>query len=238
MNSSPRWLTIWRPPASRTDGGRAVGPGMRRFGSKRLTVVLPGRRGDACGDGGRGDSGPSSVVDMSSYDDASGPRSCSTPTCSTGSTATSSASTRPRPRSSPRPSRRGWTRTRRRPSSRSWASGAAQHGRLSLDGRLDRAAGGGPATRRPLSGDPARPVRDPRRGRRRRPQPPRGRRLVRAGRRAAAAGRARARRAGPAAAARARARRRRGRSLASVVAGSIRARPADARGPRPRRRCC
>ncbi len=41
LNSSPRWLTIWRPPASRTDGGRAVGPGMRRFGSNRLMVVAP-----------------------------------------------------------------------------------------------------------------------------------------------------------------------------------------------------
>ena len=40
LNSSPRWLTIWRPPASRTDGGRPVGPGMRRFGSKRLTSLL------------------------------------------------------------------------------------------------------------------------------------------------------------------------------------------------------
>src|SRR3954454_11267815 len=40
LNSSPRWLTIWRAPASRTDGGRAVGPGIRRLGSKRVTVVL------------------------------------------------------------------------------------------------------------------------------------------------------------------------------------------------------
>ena len=39
LNSSPRWLTICRPPASRTDGGRAVGPGMRRLGSKRVTAV-------------------------------------------------------------------------------------------------------------------------------------------------------------------------------------------------------
>ena len=69
---------------------------------------------------------------------------------------------------------------------------------------LDRAQGGGPPTRATASGDPARPVRDPRRGRRRRPQPRRGRRLVRAGRRAAAARSARARRAGPPAAARAR----------------------------------
>ena len=36
-NSGPRWLIIWRPPATRTEGGRAVGPGMRRLGSKRST---------------------------------------------------------------------------------------------------------------------------------------------------------------------------------------------------------
>ena len=36
-NSGPRWLIIWRAPASRTEGGRAVGPGMRRLGSKRST---------------------------------------------------------------------------------------------------------------------------------------------------------------------------------------------------------
>src|SRR5207244_8303227 len=36
-NSGPRWLIIWRPPASRTEGGRAVGPGIRRLGSKRST---------------------------------------------------------------------------------------------------------------------------------------------------------------------------------------------------------
>src|SRR4029079_14589629 len=34
-NSGPRWLIICRPPASLTDGGSEVGPGMRRFGSKR-----------------------------------------------------------------------------------------------------------------------------------------------------------------------------------------------------------
>src|SRR5438034_1164764 len=38
-NSGPRWLIIWRAPASRTDGGRAVGPGIRRLGSKRSTAV-------------------------------------------------------------------------------------------------------------------------------------------------------------------------------------------------------
>ena len=36
-NSGPRWLIIWRAPAWRTDGGRAVGPGIRRLGSKRST---------------------------------------------------------------------------------------------------------------------------------------------------------------------------------------------------------
>src|ERR1700690_2050968 len=36
-NSGPRWLTIWRAPASRTASGSEVGPGMRRFGSKRVT---------------------------------------------------------------------------------------------------------------------------------------------------------------------------------------------------------
>ena len=41
-NSGPRWLIIWRPPASRTLGGRAVGPGMRRLGSKRSTTEPPG----------------------------------------------------------------------------------------------------------------------------------------------------------------------------------------------------
>src|SRR3954453_4084595 len=40
LNSSPRWLTICRPPASRTDGGSAVGPGIRRLGSKRVTSRL------------------------------------------------------------------------------------------------------------------------------------------------------------------------------------------------------
>ena len=39
-NSGPRWLIIWRPPATRTLGGRAVGPGIRRFGSKRSTGAL------------------------------------------------------------------------------------------------------------------------------------------------------------------------------------------------------
>src|SRR5258707_9577037 len=37
-NWGPRWLIIWRAPASRTDGGRPVGRGMRRLGSKRDTV--------------------------------------------------------------------------------------------------------------------------------------------------------------------------------------------------------
>ena len=36
-NSGPRWLIIWRAPASRTLGGSAVGPGIRRLGSKRST---------------------------------------------------------------------------------------------------------------------------------------------------------------------------------------------------------
>src|SRR4051794_7580802 len=45
-NSGPRWLIIWRPPASRTDGGRAVGPGILRFGSKRSTNGSPGQPGD------------------------------------------------------------------------------------------------------------------------------------------------------------------------------------------------
>src|SRR3954447_592424 len=36
-NSGPRWLIIWRAPASRTLGGRPVGPGIRRLGSKRST---------------------------------------------------------------------------------------------------------------------------------------------------------------------------------------------------------
>ena len=39
-NSGPRWLIIWRAPASRTLGGRPVGPGMRRLGSKRSTIGL------------------------------------------------------------------------------------------------------------------------------------------------------------------------------------------------------
>jgi hypothetical protein len=40
-------LIIWRAPAWRTDGGRAVGPGMRRLGSKRSTGsgLLCGRAG-------------------------------------------------------------------------------------------------------------------------------------------------------------------------------------------------
>ena len=47
-NSGPRWLIICFAPASRTDGGRAVGPGMRRFGWKRVT----GRTvSDGLGDG-------------------------------------------------------------------------------------------------------------------------------------------------------------------------------------------
>ena len=41
-NSGPRWLIIWRAPASRTDGGSPVGPGMRRLGSKRSTGTSPG----------------------------------------------------------------------------------------------------------------------------------------------------------------------------------------------------
>src|SRR6478736_2084364 len=41
-NSGPRWLIIWRAPASRTDGGSPVGPGMRRLGSKRSTGKSPG----------------------------------------------------------------------------------------------------------------------------------------------------------------------------------------------------
>ena len=44
-NSGPRWLIIWRAPASRTEGGRAVGPGMRRLGSKRSTGTLLGLGG-------------------------------------------------------------------------------------------------------------------------------------------------------------------------------------------------
>ncbi len=36
-NSGPRWLIIWRDPASRTADGREVGPGIRRFVSKRFT---------------------------------------------------------------------------------------------------------------------------------------------------------------------------------------------------------
>ena len=49
-NSGPRWLIICFAPASRTDGGRAVGPGMRRFGWKRVTgrTVSDGR-GDGSG---------------------------------------------------------------------------------------------------------------------------------------------------------------------------------------------
>src|SRR5262245_46161172 len=69
LNSSPRWLTIWRPPASRTEGGRAVGPGIRRLGSKRVTVGWSPRRAAASVDGGGGDGPPSTVVDMTSYDD-------------------------------------------------------------------------------------------------------------------------------------------------------------------------
>src|SRR6478736_1882610 len=38
-NSGPRWLIICRPPAVRTLGGRAVGPGIRRLGSKRSTAA-------------------------------------------------------------------------------------------------------------------------------------------------------------------------------------------------------
>src|SRR3989337_1027342 len=49
-NSGPRWLIIWRAPASRTVGGRAVGAGMRRLGSKRSTGALLGWTG---GDGRR-----------------------------------------------------------------------------------------------------------------------------------------------------------------------------------------
>ena len=45
-NSGPRWLIIWRAPASRTLGGRAVGPGMRRLGSKRSTGTSSVRRPD------------------------------------------------------------------------------------------------------------------------------------------------------------------------------------------------
>ena len=49
-NSGPRWLIICRPPASMTVGGRAVGPGIRRFCSKRGTGRPPawslGRDGD------------------------------------------------------------------------------------------------------------------------------------------------------------------------------------------------
>src|SRR6478735_9756475 len=50
-NSGPRWLIIWRPPAVRTDGGRAVGPGIRRLGSKRSTgwVLLSGGRAVTAG---------------------------------------------------------------------------------------------------------------------------------------------------------------------------------------------
>src|SRR5450755_4737302 len=48
-NSGPRWLIIWRAPASRTLGGRAVGPGIRRLGSKRFTSRLLWR----CGSGDR-----------------------------------------------------------------------------------------------------------------------------------------------------------------------------------------
>src|SRR5262245_54892771 len=48
-NSGPRWLIIWRAPASRTDGGRAVGPGMRRLGSKRSTSGLLGLDGRSDG---------------------------------------------------------------------------------------------------------------------------------------------------------------------------------------------
>ena len=38
-NSGPRWLIIWREPASRTVEGRLVGPGIRRFVSKRSMLV-------------------------------------------------------------------------------------------------------------------------------------------------------------------------------------------------------
>src|SRR6186997_801352 len=41
-NSGPRWLIIWRAPAVRTLAGSAVGPGIRRFGSKRSTAEAPG----------------------------------------------------------------------------------------------------------------------------------------------------------------------------------------------------
>src|SRR5439155_1721855 len=43
-NSGPRWLIIWRAPASRTADGRDVGPGIRRFVSKRFTAGLQERQ--------------------------------------------------------------------------------------------------------------------------------------------------------------------------------------------------
>ena len=107
------------------------------------------------------------------------PRSCSTPTCSTGWIGSRTASARRRPRCIAAAARGVSGRARRRPpSSRFIAVGRSGHGRLSLDGRSiarreSRASPGAAPRRR---GDPARRERHPRRGRSRRPQPRRRRR--------------------------------------------------------------
>ena len=128
------------------------------------------------------------------------PRSCSTRTCWSGSTASPAASARRRPRSSR--GDRGLP-GRARHAGRAPVPGrrAEPHGRLSLDGRsiARREAG---RRGRPLTWRSCSTRARSRGGRSRRPQPRRGGRLVRAGRRAAAAGRAQPRRARHAAPAR------------------------------------
>ena len=66
-NSGPRWLTIWRAPASRTASGSDVGPGMRRLASKRFTGSTSyGEAGATEGSYGTPPTG-ASVVYMTAY---------------------------------------------------------------------------------------------------------------------------------------------------------------------------
>ena len=102
--------------------------------------MVPARDGD-----------PSTVVYMSSYADRSERRSSSTRTCSTGWTATSAAQRTTKTAVIAAAVEAWLDEHEAAPEFPFVGIGRSGHGRLSLDGRLDRPARGRPPTRRPVA---------------------------------------------------------------------------------------